>query len=86
MKCTPIRIGDTVGIACTRNGRRKHCTVMNGWRRCHQWATLECDYHNPDRKSGTCDKALCRWCAVEVGPDKHHCPHHPKGQTEIEGL
>lgn len=43
--------------------------------RCGAVATLLCDA--PGQSRGTCDKAMCKTCAVEVG-DEHHCPDHAR--------
>jgi hypothetical protein len=53
--------------------RRKRCV------HCHdRWSTTLCDYPDPSRKSGTCDRPLCRQCAVPMGPNLDYCPHHPR--------
>lgn len=75
MPCIPFQTPDGArGILCTgRRGRRRCSACKNAW------ASLECDYPAPNRKSGTCDKPLCTGCAVHVGQDLDHCPNHPRG-------
>ncbi len=86
MPCIPFQTKDgATGIICTgRRGRRRCSTCKNAW------TSLECDYPMPDHKSGTCDKPLCARCAVSIGPNVDHCPHHPKElpahQPRMEGL
>ena len=68
--------GFTAHVRTSRRPRRR-CSNHP----CIRWATLECDYPTPARKSGTCDKPLCSTCAVKGGADIDYCPHHPKDQT-----
>jgi hypothetical protein len=42
--------------------------------RCGARATQECDF--PLLAGGTCDKPLCKSCAVRKGPDVDWCPEH----------
>ena len=44
--------------------------------RCGRPSTLQCDY--PLLFGATCDKFLCRGCAVSVGPAVDYCPEHPR--------
>lgn len=44
--------------------------------KCGRKATKACDWKVPTRKSGTCDKPLCRSCAKSPAPDKDLCPAH----------
>lgn len=67
MVCTPVKIGDTVAIVCTRRRRPRRC-------RCGAEATLLCDHAT--RGGKTCDQPICRRCATEAGPDRHLCPDH----------
>jgi hypothetical protein len=76
MPCIPFQTKDgAMGIMCMRGGRRRCSACKNAW------ADLECDYPEPKRKSGTCDKALCTSCRVKVGEDLDYCPHHPRDAT-----
>lgn len=43
---------------------------------CRRAATVLCDWPDPTRKSRTCDRQLCRFCAVHVAGGKHRCPDH----------
>jgi hypothetical protein len=66
--------GGGVAIVCSRRTRTQKC------RTCHQWrAVLLCDHPNPQngkKGGGTCDKPLCRSCAVRRGPNIDWCPSH----------
>lgn len=75
--CDPIDLGGGVtGHLCSRGRRLKvrQCIACG-----RSGADIQCDHPKPAkmRRSKTCDAWLCRGCAVEVGPDKHHCPTHP---------
>jgi hypothetical protein len=74
MPCIPIQMpGGATAIVCTgRRGRRRCSACKNAW------ASLECDFPTPSRKSGTCDKPLCTDCAIKMGEDLDYCPHHPR--------
>lgn len=43
---------------------------------CGRASSLQCDF--PLLVGGTCDRYLCRVCAVAVGPDRDYCPGHPR--------
>ncbi|OHB67435.1 MAG: hypothetical protein A2V70_03755 [Planctomycetes bacterium RBG_13_63_9] len=62
--------GKVAAVVCGPAPRRKFCSV------CGKPGALLCDYPEPGRKSGTCDKPLCATCARHVGKDRDHCPHH----------
>lgn len=57
-----------VAIVCG-TGSRKKCE-------CGAKATLECDWKVPTRRSGTCDKGICRNCATSPAPGKDLCKKH----------
>lgn len=59
--------GATVHVHMTGQ-RRRNC-------RCGRRASLQCDWPAPERKSGTCDKAICEACARKDG-EKDYCPFH----------
>jgi hypothetical protein len=61
--------GGGVAFVDGSTSRRRYCG-------CGRVATLQCDYPDPKRKSGTCDRHVCRTCAVSVGPDRDYCQHH----------
>ena len=77
MGCRTIFInGVAIGIGCDR-GRRSHtCTSCKAY-----GANLQCDYR-VKTKSGTCDRWLCRKCAVKVSPDRDYCPPHHRLSQE----
>lgn len=84
MPCVPFQTKDGLrGIACTGRRGRRRCNNSP----CIRWATLECDYPDGKRKSGTCDKPLCAECAVHFGEDTDFCPSHsretPPGPAQL---
>jgi len=44
--------------------------------KCGRRSTLQCDF--PLLHGKTCDRYLCRGCAIKVGPDRDYCPDHPR--------
>lgn len=82
--CVPFDVqtssGHVRGIVCLgRRGRRKRTC---SWCNRPASAERECDYLAPGADK-TCDKPLCRSCAVPAGTlpggDRaDHCPGHPK--------
>lgn len=68
------RVGQWIRFA---NGNVVHVLLtVPGCRFCRRCAEFECDWPNPKRKSGTCDRKLCRFCAVHIAGGKQHCPDH----------
>jgi hypothetical protein len=67
--CQVIRLPNG-GMAIMCGGRRKHrpCAL------CGRPSTLLCDY--PTGKGKTCDRALCRLCAVPQAADVDWCKSH----------
>ena len=55
-------------IVCSSRGRQR-CA-------CGEPSTQLCDWKIPGRRSGTCDKPLCRTCTHVPAPDKDLCPTH----------
>ncbi|EIA0803379.1 hypothetical protein K6327_000888 [Vibrio vulnificus] len=45
-------------------------------------AQFLCDY--PVGNDKTCDRVLCKQCAVTVGPNMHYCPSHHKEWKEFQ--
>lgn len=79
MVCERLKLDEkTVAIVCTPRRRRRKCS--NGI--CSRTATKECDYPVPLR-GRTCDRPLCDVCAVNVGPNRDHCPSHGNAQAEL---
>jgi hypothetical protein len=68
VKCTWIKTGQGVALVCGRL-RVPTCAFCGGISR------LECDW--PAGKKKTCDKKLCRGCALSAGPNVDFCPDHP---------
>ncbi len=70
MPCEHVTLpGGIHAIVCTSRGRRKRCA-------CGQPATQECDWKVPGKKSGTCDRPICKACTHVPAPDKDLCPQH----------
>lgn len=71
MPCDIVRIGESVGVICTRGrGRKKPCFV----RACPGPAHWQCDY--PVAPGKTCDRHICERHRRGVGPDKDYCLEH----------
>lgn len=43
---------------------------------CGRPSTQLCDWKVPSRRSGTCDKPLCKQCTHVPAPNKDLCPAH----------
>lgn len=56
-------------------GRTKRCA-------CGRAASRLCDGTDPQRKSGTCDTAMCEKCTYSPAPEKDFCPKHA-GQWDV---
>lgn len=70
MVCRTLKLPDgSTAIVCGPRRPPRRCA-------CGQPAALLCDWKVPGKKSGTCDRPLCRACATKVGPDKDLCPEH----------
>jgi hypothetical protein len=70
MTCTHVTLpGGTRAIVCSSVTERP-CSG------CGRRADLLCDWKVPSRKSGTCDKPICKDCATSPAPDKDICPAH----------
>lgn len=76
MPCYPIKIGDTVGVICTRGSapKRKSCKY------CGKPATLECDY--PLGNGKICYAPVCPSCSVHVAPDTDYCKTHKQATVK----
>jgi hypothetical protein len=80
MACRTLYLdGVAIGIACDRSRPQSHKCSSCGW----GGANLQCDYP-VKKKSGTCDRWLCKRCALDAGPDKHHCPPHHRLNQEAK--
>ena len=67
MPCSHLRVGGSDVIACSRQPRRRRCHY------CNAWATMECDFPAPGRRSGTCDRPICPAHATPVGKNRDYC-------------
>lgn len=77
MPCRPFRQQQNgvviTGFACSRE--RHRCA-------CGKRATIQCDFPLTGPKAGkTCDKWLCRGCAVSVGENVDYCQAHAAMRT-----
>lgn len=62
-------------IICTRGRRRSDCSTPG----CTNRADIQCDFAvTRAGAAGTCDRFICRRCAVHVGINKDYCPVHAK--------
>lgn len=61
----------TRGIVCF-SGKRPRAPSC----RCGKRSTIQCDFPLLDGR--TCDRNLCRACAVPVGPNRDYCAEHPR--------
>jgi len=68
--------GQVDAIICSRT-RRRRCHV------CRAWASLECDYPDSKRRTGTCDKPLCVNCAQKGSGGRDYCPSHPWQKKQV---
>ncbi len=72
MACEHVKLTDgTMAIICGVRVKRQFCS-------CGRIADLLCDWKVKAKKSGTCDRPICRQHAQEVGPQKHLCQEHQK--------
>lgn len=72
MACNHVPIpGGGVAIVCTSD-RPKRCTA------CGKRADRLCDWKVKGRRSGTCDKPMCRRCSTNPQEDREKdlCPEH----------
>lgn len=71
MACERVTLpGGQAAIVCGTR-RRQRCT-------CGRPATQLCDWRVPSKRSRTCDKPICRTCAVSPAPEKDLCPAHAR--------
>lgn len=63
-------------IVCTRGGKYQKCSY------CSNDAPLLCDFKVGGGK--TCDKPICKRCAVSIAPGVDHCRIHAiRGDAEV---
>jgi len=71
MPCTHVKLADgTAAIVCGGGRRRDKCSA------CGKPADLLCDWKVSGRRSGTCDKPICRSCTHRPARGKDLCPKH----------
>ena len=76
MTCKVVDLGDgNYATICSRGSDKVHrcesCGAIG--------APLLCDYPVLRKgKAATCDRRQCEKCAVEVGPNEHHCAPHAR--------
>lgn len=76
MTCHRVDLpGIGVAIVCGPRRRERKC-------RCGAPATKLCDWPKLSG-NGTCDRAVCDACAVNVGPDRDYCPAHAKMAEKV---
>jgi len=76
MTCTPLRDneGRIAGFVCGRGRFGNNCHL------CRKTAKLQCDFFlHAERR--TCDKWLCKSCAVRVAPNTDYCPGHRREES-----
>ena len=56
-------------------GTRRRCA-------CGRKATLLCDWKVESKKSGTCDKPICKWCTTVPAEGKDLCRAHAADYTK----
>jgi hypothetical protein len=70
--CLHMKFPDgSSAIICGTRERRKFCA-------CGRAADALCDWKMPEKKSGTCDKPICKQHALQVAPDCDLCPEHQR--------
>lgn len=80
MRSTPIRDadGNVIGRACYRE-HRVACATVN----CTGAGTILCDYPVTRRgRQTTCNRRVCRSCAVALGTGLDLCPPHARAGVE----
>lgn len=76
MTCEVVKLpnGETAIICGPRQRARRSCGAP---------ANRLCDFAQPQKASGTCDKPLCTNCAVSAGPDRDFCPDHALAGAQL---
>jgi hypothetical protein len=74
MHCTRVNVGGVGAIVC---GPRKIPVCAF----CHSLGGLLCDFLIGKKK--TCDKPICRGCAINIAPNVDLCPDHPLPATQL---
>ena len=80
MRSVPIRdeAGNVVGRACYREPRARCATTA-----CAGAGTILCDYPVIRRgRQTTCNRRVCRGCAVALGTDLDLCPPHARAGVD----
>jgi hypothetical protein len=72
MACFHFKSADGSSDVFVRTHQKtRSCSVCG-----RRGATLLCDFPNPKRSSGTCDKPLCGKCAKRGPVEQDFCPKH----------
>jgi hypothetical protein len=96
MHCEPFRMEDgSQGFICGRDRQPKPvcsvCGVRAGTQLCDGDVAVRLE---PEIRNGvqrlvpkreTCDRPLCRTCAVHVPPDLDYCPDHSFDVAVVQG-
>lgn len=70
--CEHIKLpGGVTAIVCGVRHNTKFCA-------CGRPADMLCDWKVSGKRSGTCDRPICRDHALQVAPEKHLCQEHQK--------
>jgi len=70
--CETIEMADGTRAIVCHSGPRQRAPLC----RCGRVSSIQCDF--PLLHGGTCDRHLCRYCAVPVGRDRDYCQEHPR--------
>jgi hypothetical protein len=87
MTCQPVKLpGGVAAIVCSRSRRRPKCSEPG----CDAPGEFQCDAPVAGKKSGTCDRYMCRAHRVPRRPGIDFCPGHasmsPRGDQISMGL
>lgn len=68
--CLHMKFADgSTAIICGTRQRQQYCA-------CGRVSAFLCDWKVPGKKSGTCDRPMCKSHAANVAPDRDLCPEH----------
>lgn len=83
MPCNTVKIGNSIGLLCSRGRRPKPCVY------CGKSSEFLCDFPIGKTQKGKrkdCDRALCSECTQKgVSPDVDFCrEHYPPAKAAYE--